>query len=160
MCCVCGVFHTDSEKFSHALSVLNVLLADRCALSLALPLRIGHYALIIRATEQTHRRRQVRLVGLSSVVFGIVLTGCFGDPGHEYRIGNNCETPIHVQLVNSSGDSVEDATLAPGESVTVNVLDASGVTAYTVDDMHGGPRIQFGILKYHATVSNDRCPSS
>ena len=35
------MFHTDSEKFSHALSALNVLLADRCALSLALPLRIG-----------------------------------------------------------------------------------------------------------------------
>ena len=40
------MFHTDSEKFSHALSVLNVLLADRCALSLALPLHIGHYALV------------------------------------------------------------------------------------------------------------------
>ncbi|CAB4785023.1 unannotated protein [freshwater metagenome] len=29
------MFHTDSEKFSHVLCVLNVLLADRCALSLA-----------------------------------------------------------------------------------------------------------------------------
>jgi len=40
------VFHTDSRKFSHALSVPNVSLADRCALSLALPLHIGHSALV------------------------------------------------------------------------------------------------------------------
>ena len=62
------MFHTDSEKFSHALSVLNVSLADRCALSLALPLHIGHSALV-----------RVRWQWLGLVALTMIFVGCTND---------------------------------------------------------------------------------
>ena len=61
--CFTGV----SEKFSHALSVLNVLLADRCALSLALPLHTGHSALMIRLGDR--RRYRLRWTVCLALVF-------------------------------------------------------------------------------------------
>ena len=71
------VFHTDSEKFSHALSVLNVLLADRCALSLALPLHIGYSARV---------RRLAGSIAISALV--VVIAACSTDEAdREHRGG-------------------------------------------------------------------------
>jgi len=51
------VFHTDSEKFSHALSVLNVLLADWCARSPALPRQSGRLGRVMSTSVCSPNKR-------------------------------------------------------------------------------------------------------
>ena len=102
------MFHTDSEKFSHASSALNVLLADRCALSLALPLHIGHYALV---AAKDYGELFSRLAGRPLIQFCVgsgVRLDLAGSPHYEITI----ESPL----------SIAAANLERAESTSVEVL--------------------------------------